>query len=120
MEVSIKEPSRDELIHKMIEKGEICEDVAGIPNGLNISLYLNSDLSINLEKLEFAISYMVERTNVIQINGMDFYYKLRGIELNNKQRTEENNFILQFCTAVANEFSERGPIVVVFLSELMS
>jgi hypothetical protein len=109
MEVNIKELSKEEIIETLRQINAIVD----LPeSGLVISNFLRNDLSLNLEMMELALSYLAESTNIIFLYELDTYYKLRGIELDDDRRKEESRFILGFCTALANEHSSRGPILV--------
>ena len=111
MEVNIHELSKGEILALLLDFKAI---VTSPDMGVNISMFLRDDLSLNLELLELALDYIVGVTNILFIYDIDSYYKLRGIELNAKSRNEENRFILGFCNAISNEHSERGPIIVAY------
>lgn len=85
-------------------------------HSIDISKFLRPDLSINLEKLELAISLAIEfletntQKNPLQlgIRNITQYCELRGIENNPKQINEEYNFIKNFMQAVASNEASRN------------
>lgn len=91
-------------------------------DGLYIWQFLNADLTINLEKLEFAVSLAVrmleansEDDVTLKLRGLDDYYEVRGISENEKQQREERTFLLGFISAVASEASRRDTLEVKYV-----
>lgn len=92
-------------------------------DGIWIDKCLEQDLTINLEKLELAVSLSVMALEAnsqdditLKLRGLDQYYKFRGIEGNEKQEREERTFILGFVTSIAAEASERDTLEVKFVA----
>ena len=91
-------------------------------NGLYVWRFLNTDLSINLEKLELAVILAVtmleansDEDVTLNLRGLDDYYKLRGITGNEKQEREERTFILTFVSAIASEASRNDTLQVKYV-----
>jgi hypothetical protein len=91
-------------------------------NGLYIWRFLNTDLTINLEKLEFAVTLAVTMLEAntdgdatLNLRGLDDYYKIRNIEENEKQQREERTFLLGFISAIAAEASKRDTLEVKYV-----
>ena len=92
-------------------------------NGLYVWRFINSDLTINLEKLEFAVTLAVqmleansEQDITLKLRGLEDYYKVRGIENDEKRQREERTFLLGFITSVAAEASSRDTLEVKYVS----
>lgn len=93
------------LIEEMIWGGFLQD------NALYIHKFLRPDLSINLEKLELAVSlaikYLDSKTPFddpifLFIGGIEKYYELRGIQDKPKNKKEEYYFIRGFMQAIAD------------------
>lgn len=91
-------------------------------DGLYVWRFLNTDLTINLEKLELAVTLAVtmlesvsEEDITLNLRGLDDYYKIRGIVGNEKQAREERTFILTFVSAVASEVSKNDTLKVSYV-----
>ncbi len=75
---------------------------------LDISLFLETDKTVNLDKLELALilsSKFLEHVSKsedihISLSGIQTYAKLRGIEDDKQQLSQETQFIGRFSTAV--------------------
>ena len=92
-------------------------------DGIYIPKFLREDLSINLEKLEFAVTLSVimlesssEEDVTLKLRGLSEYYLIRGILGNEKQERTERTFILGFVTSVAAEASERDTLEVKYVN----
>lgn len=83
-------------------------------NGLVISKFLDAnDKTIDLEKLELAISLMAEfllsmddsnQVQILYLRGMDEYFRIRNIDGTMIDRViEESSFIMGFCRAILIE-----------------
>ena len=70
-------------------------------NKVDISSFLRGDLSLNLELLEVAIEFILEKYNSITITNINSYYAVRGIHGDDSQAKEEKNFILSFISSLA-------------------
>jgi hypothetical protein len=117
MEINIKEYTKEELISLLKETSSIICDVIS-RCGIDPSKFLRDDLSINLELIEFAITSIVQDgADIVYLYNIEDYYKLRGIQLDERRRKEESGFILGFCRAIANEISQRGDIHVYYYDE---
>lgn len=88
-------------------------------DGLYVWRFLNTDLTINLEKLEFAVTLAVnmleansEDDVTLRLRGLEDYYKVRGIAGNPQREREERTFLLGFITSVASEASKRDTLEV--------
>lgn len=77
---------------------------------LFIEKFLKEDLSINLEKLELAVTLAIRwiETNTkfddplsLYIGGLNRYFNIRGIQENFSQKKEEFYFIRGFVKAIA-------------------
>ena len=84
---------------------------------LDISKFLREDLSINLERLEIAVSLIVEYLEAVTpfddvlrlwISGIDKYYFLRNITDKPHNQKEEFYFIRHFIQAVADNESVKS------------
>lgn len=91
---------------------------------INIGSFLDVDRTINLEKLELAISLLIsyleksvksENPIYVYLGDMDTYFNARNININNIERiTEEAQFIIGFCQAIADEESVENKFVFQF------
>ena len=93
-------------------------------DGLNVSRFLNNDLTINLEKLEFAVTLAVtmlennsEDDVTLKLIGLDDYYSKRNIAEDEKQKREERTFLLGFITSVASEASTKDTLEVKYVRQ---
>jgi hypothetical protein len=91
-------------------------------DGLVVSKFIRPDLTINLEKLEFAVTLSVnmleantEEDVTLNLKGLEDYYQVRGIAGNAKQEREERTFLLGFVTAVASEASKNDTLEVKYV-----
>ncbi len=92
-------------------------------DGIDVSRFLNTDLTINLEKLEFAVTLAVTALEAnspkedvtLKLRNLEEYYSLRGISGEEKQEREERTFLLTFISSVASNVSVRDTLVVKFV-----
>ena len=89
-------------------------------DGIDISKFLNIDLSIDIEKLALATVLSVialeaktpDNDATLLIKGFDTYCSIRGITDNERKIREEKIFILAFITGEAMEASHNDTLVV--------
>lgn len=119
-------PVKEELLDHMTEEyRQLARNMMSsgyYVDGLYIWKFLNTDLTINLEKLELAVILAVtmlesnsEEDVTLNLRGLDDYYKARGIEGNEKQEREERTFILTFVSAIASEASKNDTLQVRYI-----
>jgi hypothetical protein len=90
--------------------------------GIYLPMFVREDLTINLEKLEFAVTLAVtmleaniEDDITLQLRGLEDYYILRKVDKNKKQEREERTFLLGFISSVASEASKRDTLEVKYV-----
>lgn len=92
-------------------------------NQLNVAKFLDEDRTIDLEKLELGIiliieylenSVKIETPIYINLGNMQEYFSLRHITDRVDRITEECQFILGFCQAIADEYKMDREIIVRF------
>jgi len=107
------------------EKRELwieCMNSGHYSNGIDVSKFLKEDLSINLEKLELAVTLAVtaleanspDEDITLNLINLNEYYRLRGIEGNLGKEREERTFLLGFISSLAGEASNRDTLIVKF------
>ncbi len=104
------------LVREMMESGHYVD-------GIDVSLFLNEDLSINLEKLELAVTLAVKTLEAnspddditLKLRNLDTYYENRNIRGMDKQEREERTFLLGYISAVAAEASVRDTLEVKYV-----
>jgi len=92
-----------------------------VDNSLKIDRFLDTDKTIDLEKLELGISIAIshlENSEKIEepikvfLGNMDRYFLHRGIQSHETDRIiEESSFILGFCKAIADEVSTKEVLI---------
>jgi hypothetical protein len=101
---------------------QFCEDGIIENNTINADKFLDSDITIDLEKLELAIimlinnlekSGKVESPIYINIGNMEEYVAIRGLTDLDKI-IEESAFIIGFCQAIATENEIDKEVIVRF------
>jgi hypothetical protein len=106
-----------ELLKEMMTSGHYSD-------GINIHKFLVDDYTINLEKLELAVTLAVtaleanspDEDVTLKLRNLDFYYKTRGIVGDEAKEREERTFILGFVSSIASEVSTRDTLVVKYVS----
>lgn len=117
------EPSDESLLENITEEQrQLAREMmksGHYQDGIYIPKFLRDDLSINLEKLEFAVTLSMimleansEEDVTLQLKGLKEYYLIRGILGDEKQERTERTFILGFVTSVAAEASDRDTLQV--------
>lgn len=91
-------------------------------DGLYIPIFLRDDRTINLEKLELAVTLsvvMLETSQdgdaTLKLRGLKDYYNLRGITGNEKLERQERTFLLGFVSSVASEASRNDTLIVKYV-----
>lgn len=91
-------------------------------DGIVIPRFLREDLTINLEKLELAVSLAVKALEAnsstditLNLVGLQEYFFLRGILGDDEKERQERTFILGFVSAIASEASLRDTLVVKYV-----
>lgn len=92
-------------------------------DGIVVPKFLEADLTINLEKLELAVTLAVKALEAnspsdditLNLRGLKEYYELRGISGNESKEREERTFILGFVSSIASEASERDTLIVKYV-----
>lgn len=91
-------------------------------DGIFVDKFVREDLSINLERLEFAVTLsiiMLEANSdddvTIKLRGLDKYYETRGIAGMKIREREERTFLLGFITSVASEASKKDTLEVKYV-----
>ncbi len=105
-----------ELLKEMMVSGHYSD-------GINIHKFLDDDYTINLEKLELAVTLAVtaleanspDEDVTLKLRNLNFYYKTRGIEGIEAKEREERTFILGFVSSIASEASTRDTLVVKYV-----
>lgn len=107
---------RRQLAREMMKSGHY-------QDGIYIPKFLRDDLSINLEKLELAVTLSVQMLEAnrdeditLNLKGLKEYYLIRGILGNAEQERTERTFILGFVTSVAAETSLRDTLQVKYVN----
>lgn len=105
-----------QLAREMMKSGHYVD-------GIYLPKFLREDLSINLEKLEFAVTLSVimlestfEEDITLKLKGLKEYYLIRGILGKDKQERTERTFILGFITSIAAEASERDTMEIKYVN----
>ncbi len=87
--------------------------------GIYIPAFLDREKTIQLEKLELAVTLAVKMLEssskedaTLLLRGLDDYYIQRGIKGNAKLERQERTFVLGFISSVASEASERDTLVI--------
>lgn len=124
-EKSDKSPKTETILPKELSYEPMVQFVQSgyfINNTLQMDRFLDSDKTIDLEKLELAIILLIEYLEFfsksdepiyIFLGGMDIYFDTRGIGIKNIERvTEESSFILGFCNSIAQENALEHAVVV--------
>lgn len=104
------------LVRQMMESGHYID-------GLDVSRFLNEDLSINLEKLELAVILAVTALEAnspdddvtLKLRNLDEYYNLRGIKGMEKNEREERTFLLGFISSIASETSTKDTLEIKYV-----
>lgn len=104
------------LLKEMMQSGHY-------QDGIMVHKFLREDLSINLEKLELAVTLVVTSLEAnspnedvtLNLRGLDEYYAQRGIAGNEKKEREERTFLLGFISSVASEASVRDTLLVKYV-----
>src|SRR5689334_21066937 len=110
--------SREQLIENLI-KSDSYE-----MGGLCIDKFLDEDMTIDLEKLELAISLLIEYLEIsvksenpiyVILRNMDLYFMRRKLSPEKlDQIIEESSFILGFCQSIADEESLSKKVIIKF------
>jgi hypothetical protein len=95
-----------------------------VDNTLMMNRFLDSDRTIDLEKLELAIMLTIEHLeNSVKVSepikvilgNMEAYFKARNVHPTDlEQILEESSFILGFCASVAEEYELNRKVSVQF------
>lgn len=109
---------REYIMRQFLQSGYFFDET------LYIDKFLREDKSIDIEKLELAISLAVEYLEFsskfknpiyVKLEGMGRYIQSRGIEGNPKKIYEESGFISGFCQAVADEESKHKKFIILYI-----
>lgn len=92
-------------------------------DGLDVSMFLRDDLSIDLDKLALATQLSVkmleaaspEEDATLNVINLEGYFQKRGIQDNEPQKKEEKTFIMRFITGEAMEESMNDTLIVKFI-----
>ena len=92
-----------------------------VNNSLQMDRFLDTDKTIDLEKLELGITLAIKYLEIpekiespikVFLRNMDRYFQLRGIQPDELDRLiEESSFILGYCKAIADEVSTKEIII---------
>lgn len=91
-------------------------------DGLDISKFLESDLTVAISKLALATTlavHMLEANSnqdiTLFVRNLEEYFKLRNVNDDEKQKREEKLFLMTFITREALEASKCDTLVVKFV-----
>lgn len=92
-------------------------------DGLDVSMFLREDLSIDLDKLALATqlsvkmleAYTPEEDATLNVINLEGYFQKRGIQGNESQEKEEKTFLMRFITGEAMEESMNDTLIVKFI-----
>lgn len=111
MSITILEDLQDENYRKEIQNDLKKFLFIRDGNKINISKFVEKDLSINLELLELALQTIIEDSfKEIYVMGWNNYFEIIEI-FSLEQRDEELNFFRRFITAVVKEFSNEVEVL---------
>lgn len=107
-----------QLLTEMMESGHY-------QGGIMVDKFLRNDWSINLEKLELAVTLIVtaleanspDKDVTLSLKGLNNYYSLRNIAGNLDKEREERTFLLGFISSIAGEASKRDTLVVKYVND---
>ena len=105
-----------QLVEEMMKSGYYID-------GLDVSRFLRDDLTINLERLELAVTLAVEALEAnagdedatLKLRNLDEYYSIRQIAGNPAKEREERTFLLGFISSVAAEASTRDTLQIKYV-----
>lgn len=99
-----------------------------VSNILQMDRFLDSDKTINLEKLELGIILAVKHLEIsdefnspihVFLGNMGRYFELRCVSVQNiEQITEEASFILGYCKSIVQEESLSKEIIIQYESKI--
>lgn len=119
----VEEPLLDGLNYEQRQLSTEMQKSGHYNNGLWVDKFLREDLSINLEKLELAVTLIVTSLEsnagdtdiTLELRGLDRYYERRGIVGDAKAEREERMFLIGFISTIAGEASTRDTLQVKFV-----